>query len=79
MNNLDERIRESLSSEDQALLAKIDADESLYRDVISTFQGRMRWLNILSSIVGFGLFGVFVFSWLDQSRCRTNFCTRFPS
>lgn len=58
MSNLDERIRESMSVEDQKLLAEIDADDSLYRDVIATFQGRMRWMNILSSIIGFALFGV---------------------
>ena len=60
MSNLDERIRESLSSEDRELLAQIDADDSLYRDVISTFQGRMRWMNIFTSIVGFALFGAAV-------------------
>ena len=58
MSNLDERIRDSLSSEDQALLARIDADDTLYRDVIATFQGHRRWLNVFSSIVGFALFGV---------------------
>ena len=58
MSNLDERIRESLSAEDQELLAQMDADDSLYRDVIATFQGRMRWMNVLSSIIGFALFGV---------------------
>jgi hypothetical protein len=47
-----------LSTEDRELLAQIDADDSLYREVIATFQGRMRWMNILSSIVGFALFGV---------------------
>lgn len=35
-----------------------DVDDTLYRDVIATFQGRMRWMNIFSSIVGFALFGV---------------------
>jgi hypothetical protein len=58
MSNLDERIRESLSADDRDLLAQIDADDSLYRDLIATFQGRMRWMNILSSIIGFILFGV---------------------
>jgi hypothetical protein len=54
----DERIRESLSSEDRELLVQMDADDTLYHNVIATFQGRMRWMNILSSILGFALFGV---------------------
>jgi len=58
MSNLDDRIRQSLSSEDQELLAQINADDTLYRDVIATFQGHRRWMNIFSSIVGFSLFGV---------------------
>jgi hypothetical protein len=58
MSNLDERIRESLSAEDRELLAQMDADDTLYRDVIATFQGRMRWMNVLSSILAFTLFGV---------------------
>jgi hypothetical protein len=58
MSNLDERIRESLSSDDRTLLARLDADDTLYRDVVATFQGRMRWLNALGWIVGFVLFGV---------------------
>jgi hypothetical protein len=58
MTTIDERIREAMSSEDRALLAQMDDDDSLYRDVIATFQGRMRWMNIFSSIVAFALFGV---------------------
>ena len=58
MSNLDDRIRESLATDDRELLAQMDADDSLYRDLIATFQGRMRWMNILSSIIGFVLFGV---------------------
>jgi len=58
MSNLDDRIRESLATDDRELLAQLDADDSLYRDLIATFQGRMRWMNILSSIIGFVLFGV---------------------
>ena len=46
------------SSDDRTLLAQLDADDTLYRDVVVTFQGRMRWLNALGWIVGFLLFWV---------------------
>ena len=48
MESIDERIRKALSSEDQAFLAKMDAEGSLYRDVAATFSGRMRWMNALA-------------------------------
>lgn len=61
MSNIDERIRKSLSSEDQAFLAELDAGGTLYRDVTAIFQGRLRWLNVLGWLVGFVLFAVAVF------------------
>ena len=60
MSNIDDRIRQSMSSDDRTLLAQLDADDTLYRDVIATFHGRMRWLNIGGWIAGFALFGVAV-------------------
>jgi hypothetical protein len=61
MSNIDERIRKSLSSEDQAFLAELDAGDSLYGDLAATFRGRMRWLNALGLFFGFVLFAVAVF------------------
>jgi hypothetical protein len=61
MNSIDDRIRKSLSSEDQQFLAELDANGSLYRDIAATFQGRMRWLNALGLIFGFTLFILAVF------------------
>jgi len=55
MESIDERIRKALSSDDQAFLARMDANHSLYGDIAATFQGHTRWLNI------FGWFGGFVF------------------
>lgn len=55
MESIDERIQKALSSEDRALLARMDADSSLYGDIAATFQGRTRWLNV------FGWFGGLVF------------------
>lgn len=55
MESIDERIQKALSSEDQALLARLDADSSLYGDIAATFRGHTRWLN------AFGWFGAVVF------------------
>ena len=56
MSNFDERIRKSLSAEDQAFLAELDTDRPLYREITATFQGRMRWLTALGWVMGFVLF-----------------------
>src|SRR5947207_2773367 len=55
MESIDERIQKALSSEDQALLARMDADSSLYGDIAATFRGHTRWLNV------FGWFGALIF------------------
>ena len=74
MSSIDDRIRQSLSSDDRALLAQLDADDTLYRDVMATFHGRMRWLNIAGWIAGFALFGVALFcgwQFVAQTEPRT--------
>jgi uncharacterized membrane protein len=74
MSNIDDRIRKSLSSEDQVFLAELDAKDSLYGDIAATFQGRMRWLNALGLIFGFALFAIAVFcAWrfVTQTDLRT--------
>jgi len=58
VESIDERIQKALSSEDQAFLARMDADGSLYRDIAATFQGHMRWLSALAWIVALALFAV---------------------
>jgi hypothetical protein len=61
MSNIDERIRKTLSSEDQAFLAELDTNDSLYRDIAAAFKGRMRWLNAFGLFLGFVIFVVAVF------------------
>jgi hypothetical protein len=58
MNDLDQAIRESLSSEDTKLFDRLGADQALHRQVLGTFEGQLRWLNIAGWIAGFVLFGV---------------------
>ena len=60
MESIDERIKKTLSSDDQAFLAQMDADGSLYRDIAATFRGHTGMLNIFGWLVGFGLFAVVV-------------------
>lgn len=55
MESIDERIKKALSSEDQAFLARMDADSSLYSDIAATFRGHTRWIN------AFGWFGALIF------------------
>jgi hypothetical protein len=58
MNDLDQAIRQSLSAEDSALLDRLGADQALHRQVLATFEGRLRWFNAAGWIAGFVLFGV---------------------
>ena len=56
MNELDRAIRQSLSAEDAELLERVDP--SLRQQVLATFEGQLRWLNVAGWIAGFVLFGV---------------------
>lgn len=58
MESIDERIQKALSSEDQAFLARMDANGSFYRDIADTFRGHMRWLNALAWVFAFALFAI---------------------
>lgn len=58
MESIDERIQKALSSEDQAFLARMDADGSLYQDVAATFRGHTRWLNAMAFVFAFALLAV---------------------
>jgi hypothetical protein len=58
MNDLDQAIRQSLSVEDAALLDRLGADQALHRQVLATFEGRLRWFNVAGSIAAVVLFGV---------------------
>jgi hypothetical protein len=58
MNDLDRAIRQSLSAEDAALLDRLGADQALHRQVLATFEGRLRWFNVAGWIAGVALFGV---------------------
>src|SRR5512145_630335 len=58
MNDLDQAIRQSLSAEDAALLDRLGDDQALHRQVLATFEGRLRWFNVAGWIAGVVLFGV---------------------
>jgi hypothetical protein len=58
MNDLDQAIRESLSAEDTKLFDRLGADQALHRQVLSTFEGQLRWFNAAGWIAGFVMFGV---------------------
>ena len=56
MDELDRAIRQSLSAEDTELFDRLGADQTLRRQVLATFDGRLRWLNAAGWIGGFVLF-----------------------
>jgi hypothetical protein len=58
MNDLDRAIRQSLSAEDAELLDRLGLDQALHQQVLATFEGQLRWVNVAGWIVGALLFGV---------------------
>lgn len=56
--DLDHAIRQSLSAEDAALLDRLNVDRSLHQQVLATFEGQLRWVNVGGWIAGFLLFGI---------------------
>jgi hypothetical protein len=64
MNELDRAIRQSLSAKDTELFDRFGADQTLHRQILDTFEGRLRWFNAAGWIAGAVLFGVAcVFGW----------------
>lgn len=57
MNDIDRAIRQSLSAEDAELLDRLGADQGLHRQVLATFEGQFRWVNVAGWFAGFLLFG----------------------
>ncbi len=69
MESIDERIRKALSSEDRDFLERLDSNSSLYGDVVATFRGHTRWLNLLGWVFGFVLFATALYcGWQFVSR-----------
>lgn len=58
MNDLDRAIRHSLSAEDAELLDRLGMDRALHQQVLATFEGQLRWVNVGAWIGGALLFGV---------------------
>ena len=57
MNDVDRAIRQSLSAEDAELFDRLSLDQSLRQQVLATFEGQLRWMNVAGWIAGFLLFG----------------------
>jgi hypothetical protein len=74
MESIDERIRKALTSDDRQFLDQLDIKSSLYGDVVATFRGHMRWLNVLGWVFGFVLFAVALYcgwQFFAQSEMRS--------
>ncbi|MFC3077211.1 DUF6768 family protein [Phenylobacterium terrae] len=64
MSGLDAAIRRTLSEEDARMFEQLDADAALHQQLLETFGGRLRWLNVAGWVAGFVLTGlVFLFGW----------------
>lgn len=58
MSELDRAIKEALTADDAQTLERLVADQSLHEQILATFRGRLRWLNIVGWIAAFALFAV---------------------
>ena len=60
MTNLDNAIREALSAEDAAFLARFE-DEGKFSEAMGTFHGQSGALNVFAAIITFAMFGGFIY------------------
>jgi hypothetical protein len=60
MSKLDQAIRQSLSAEDAAFLAKFE-DQSPFHEALGTFSGKWGLMNIFAAVITFGMFAAAVY------------------
>ena len=51
MTDLDRAIRQALSAEDAEFLAKFESESPLHAQLLGTFTGRYRWLNVFALVL----------------------------
>lgn len=61
MTKLDHAIRQALSAEDAEFLARFGTDQPLHSQLLDTFSGQFRWLNVFAAIITFAMFGLSVY------------------
>ncbi len=61
MNEFEHAVRQVLSEEDAALVERLGADQTLHQQIRATFEGQLRWFNVVGWLAGFALFGVACF------------------
>lgn len=55
MSKLEQAIRQSLSAEDAAFLAKFE-DQSPFHEALGTFSGKWGLMNVFAAVLTFGMF-----------------------
>lgn len=60
MNKIDQAIRQALSTEDAAFLAKFQ-DQSPFHEAMDTFTGKWGAMNVFAALVTFAMFGAGVY------------------
>ena len=61
INELDDKIREALSEQDQALMAHFD-EQGLLGQLGTLFQGKLAWLSVVTMIAGTVMFAIGVYA-----------------
>lgn len=57
MSKLDQAIRQALSAEDAAFLAKLE-EQSPFQEALGTFSGKWGLMNVFAALLTFAMFGV---------------------
>lgn len=57
MSKLDQAIRQALSAEDAAFLAKLE-EQSPFQEALGTFTGKWGLMNVFAALLTFAMFGV---------------------
>ena len=62
MTNFENRLKESLSAEDEAFLRNLEEGESLFGQLGSTFSGPMKFCTGFAFVLSFAFFGIAVWA-----------------
>ena len=62
--NIDELIKQALSEEESEILERLD-EQSIFEQVMSNFQGKMKWVAMYSAFMMLVLFGLSVYCFIE--------------
>ena len=62
--NIDDLIKQALSEEESDILERLD-EQSIFEQMMSTFQGKMKWIAIYSVFIMLVIFGLSVYCLIE--------------